>query len=943
VTHPPTPDMPPPDLSACAREPIHTPGAIQPHGVLIATDADSHRIGWVSANIELSLGVAPEQALGLDLDQVLGADAWAAVEAAIDGEINTLSKLLFLTLPIAREPERTALVHRHLGRIIVELEHAPTRDGQGMALSRMQTMIASLQQSETVGQLCDEAVRQIRLLTGYDRVMVYRFDPDGHGQVVAEDKAPELAPYLNLRYPGSDIPEQARRLYLLKRLRYIHDVGYVAVPMLAASRHAGSPEPKLDELDMSYCATRAVSPIHLEYLRNMGVSATLALSLIQDDRLWGMVVCHHRQALTVPAETRIFCDVVSQLMSVLLRKVATAEGLAGQIEDQRIIAELTEAIASAGSVTDGLCHRADALLGLVQADGAWVTCDGKTSLLGRTPPEPAITAMLADIRRRQGDVLCALSDAGTTDGPAAAHPAVASGILVMPITNKPGDGIAWFRSEVIHTVDWAGDPHKPVEVSGDSIRMSPRKSFEAWTELVRGQSIPWTAANLRAAQELARAVTASLLRQADVRLAQLASLDPLTGLANRRAIDAQLGRWRDGDSGTTAALLLLDFDRFKTINDSLGHIAGDDVLVQFAVRLREAAPAGSMTGRLGGDEFVLFWPGATAAAAERVAAELVHTFAQPFLLQGQSHHASTSIGVAWAASASSQDLMREADVAMYAAKRQGGSRAVMFQPELYASALSTMRIEQDLFRALERDEFEIYYQPLVTVADRAVCGVEALIRWNHPVHGWIAPSAFIATAEESWLITRIGAWVLAGAIRQAAEWSREFPALTISVNVSPRQLMDGSLTTLVLTAMERDPVGVNSIAIEVTEGVLMRERAVQELHRIRALNVHVSVDDFGTGYSSLAYLRGLPVDTVKIDRSFVTALGSNARADRLFKAIVDLAHTLGLHTVAEGCETEEQWRVIAASGCERVQGWLIAKAMPAAETYAFLKAHRSAI
>ena len=937
-------DKPLPDLSSCAQEPIHVPGTIQPHGVLIATGKGSRSIEWVSANIEPSLGVLAADVLGRSLETMLGHEASVAIEATLNGESYAVANLLHLALPIPREPERTIMVHEYLGRVMVELERSATREAHALAVSRTQSMIAALRRSETVGQLCDHAVRQVRLLTGYDRVMIYRFDPDGHGQIVAEDKAPAItSSYLDLRYPASDIPEQARRMYLLQRVRYIRNVDYEAVPMLAAVFRAGSAPPRSGDLDMTYCSTRAVSPIHLDYLRNMGVSATLTVSLIQENHMWGMIVCHHRTPREVSLETRAFCDVVGQLMSVLLRKVSTAEELVGQLEDQRIVNSLRDDMVTLGTVTDGLCQRPEALLGLVQAEGAWVRCDGRTRLIGHTPPEEAVISMLADIQQRKGETIADMADAGTPEGPAAAYAEVASGIMVLPIQNKPGDGIVWFKPEIIDTVKWAGDPHKPANIAVDGQKISPRQSFEAWTELVRGRSTAWTAANRRAAQELSRAITTALLRQAETRLAQLSTLDPLTGLANRRMIDEEVERWSSSESEMTAALLLLDFDRFKTINDSLGHLAGDQILTQFATRLRDSAPGSSIVGRLGGDEFVVFWPGASLGEAKQLGTALVQTFARPFLLQDKPHHASTSIGVSCAVASQSQDLMREADVAMYAAKRQGGGRAVIFHPELYAAALNTMQIEQDLFYALENDEFEIHYQPLVRVPDRSICGLEALLRWRHPTRGWIAPSAFIPAAEESGLITRIGAWVLSGAIRQAAEWSHRYPSLTISVNVSPRQLMEDSLSTFLQTALEHEPAALGHISIEVTEGVLMQEKAVQELHRIRALDLQVSVDDFGTGYSSLSYLRGLPVDRVKIDRSFVSALGLTPKSDRFFKAIVDLAHTLDLHTVAEGCETEDQWRAIAAAGCEQVQGWLIAPAMPATEVSAFLAAQKPGI
>ncbi len=297
-----------------------------------------------------------------------------------------------------------------------------------------------------------------------------------------------------------------------------------------------------------------------------------------------------------------------------------------------------------------------------------------------------------------------------------------------------------------------------------------------------------------------------------------------------------------------------------------------------------------------------------------------------------------SIGLSFEKVAGSGSIFRHADAAMYAAKRLGGSQAVLFEPSLHAVTLTHIEIAQDLFRALDRQELEVHYQPLVSVADRRISGFEALVRWRHPDRGWVSPNEFIPRAEEAGLIGRIGAWVLAQAIHQVRLWRETHPDLSIAVNVSARQLTDGTLVRSLPAMLEAERVPATAICLEITESTLMSERSVQQLVALRALGVTVAVDDFGTGHSSLAYLQGLPVDTVKIDRSFVAPLGSSAKADRFFTAIIDLARTLDLKTVAEGCETWGQWRVIEDAGCEKVQGWLVARAMDAAAAEQFLNA-----
>jgi diguanylate cyclase (GGDEF)-like protein len=902
---------------------------------MIATFPGTERISHVSANFETSAGLSPADLLGADLERALGWAGKVAIQQALSSEVYSPANVLNLTLPIPVHPRRKVLVHRHLNRIIIELEDAPQQDNVDSAVSRTQAVIANLRRCETVQSLCDSLALNVRHLTGFDRTMVYRFEADGTGTVIAEDHAAGMEPYLDLRYPASDIPQQARRLYATQRVRCIPDVDGVPVDLLTLPQTPDDPA-ATEKLDMSYCALRAASTVHMQYLRNMGVRATLAVSLLQDTDLWGMIVCHHRTPFATGADLRALCDMVGQLVSVLLLRVSEAEDLSGHLARHQTIASLRNSIESGPGVIEGLCKTPDLLLKLMNAHGALIRLGGSTRLIGVTPAAEDAAAIVKAVRANHGESVSALANAGQKGGLAEHCADLASGILVMPIANNPGDAIAWFRPEVARTVSWGGDPRTP-HTQGANGRISPRASFAKWTEQVRGCSAPWTPIDWRAAQDLRRTITDALLRQAETQLAQLSAYDALTGLANRRTLDTRLERWRAAESEQQAALIFIDLDRFKTINDMLGHIAGDQMLMEVAARLRHLAPAGSVAARLGGDEFVLFWPESGRSEAEKLARVLLEALDRPFDIQHTQHYGGASIGIACGQSRAPDDLLRQADAAMYAAKRSGGGKIVLFQPALHALVLTNMQIEQDLFRAVENGEMEVHYQPIVNAPGREISGFEALLRWRHPKRGSISPAEFIPLAEEAGLIKRIGGWVLMKSIRQLAAWQERGHQLTMSINVSARQLMDDSLSGMLAALLEETLVSAQSICLEVTESALMHESAVRELHRVRALGAKIAVDDFGTGYSSLAYLQSLPVTKVKIDRSFVVPLGSNPRANRFLKAIVDLAHTLDLQTVAEGVETEEQWAVASESHCDMIQGWLISKALTGDDASAWLE------
>jgi len=929
------PTPPKPDLTACDREPIHIPGHIQPHGALIATFPDSMRISHVSENFEDSVGLPAAQALNAELGDLLGSDLAAAVKTSLASGSYTPSNILNLDLPIPRNPNRNVVAHRHLGRTIIELEMPPLRQDQESSLAQAQMIITSLHRSETVSQLCTVATRELRQLTGFDRVMIYRFDADGHGTVIAEDRRDDLEPFLDLHYPASDIPQQARRLYVLQRVRSIPDVHYAPVRVLAAPDAGAS-----TELDMSFCALRGVSPVHLEYMRNMDVRATMAVSLVKETALWGMIVCHHTAPLAQSADTRSFCDLIGQLTSMLLQKVEDADFLAERLRRYQSIAMLRNEMENAENIARTLARHSSAMLELVGASGALVRIGDDTMLLGQTPDQPQAASILNTLRQFHSEEIVGISDAGRPGEVAADAADTASGILLMPILNNPQDAIAWLRPETVRTVNWGGNPTKSAAQVADNGMISPRKSFAKWSEQVRGRADPWSAIDLQTAHELRRTITGALLRQAEVRLAQLSAYDPLTSLANRRTLKSYLEACRTDGFHPISSMLFFDLDRFKLINDSLGHGAGDQVLIQVAARLRQFIPAGAMAVRLGGDEFVVFWPGASQVDAELLAGTLIRELSAPLMVQDQLHYVTVSIGIACSDPAGLDQLLREADEAMYAAKREGGGKVVVFQPSHHTKVLTANQIQQDLFRAVESDGLEIHYQPIVGCPDRVITGFEALVRWRHAIRGWISPAEFIPRAEETGLIGRIGSWVFASAVNQLALWQRIDSGLTMSINVSARQLMDGAFSAYVASVLANEQVQARTICLEVTESALMHETAVRELHRLRAMGVRVAVDDFGTGYSSLAYLQSLPVDVVKIDRSFVARLGSNSRADRFFSAILALGHTLDLKSVAEGCETEEQWSIIEAAGCDLVQGWLISPAIPPARIDPLLLAEK---
>ncbi len=508
------------DLSQCDREPIHLLGGIQPHGVLLAFSEPELTLVLVSANTEAELGLRPEQLVGRPLAEVLHPSSLAHLTRALAQSLTGALRIE------AAGRFFTGSMHRIDGLRVLELEPAAAFSNEEEALGMVDLLLSPLARARGPLGLLQVAADAVRALTSFDRVMVYRFDSDWHGEVVAESRAEDMDSFLGMHFPASDIPAQARALYTRSTLRLIADARAQPVPLVPAVLPSlGRP------LDLSGAALRSVSPIHLEYLANMGVGASCSISLLRGGQLWGLIACHHRTPLHVPLATRRACDVLARLVALQLATEERADASAELVHRAGLQAQLVERLSAAGTtLSQAFPRQGELLLRLMGAGGVALLLDDAAPLLvGATPDTAEVTELAKWLAGQRLEGTFQTERLSRLHPPAAEYADVASGLLAVRLDATAPRFVLWFRPEVTRTITWAGNPQKPVVPGPGASRLHPRASFEAWRETVRGVSAPWTPADLATAEGFRGALVGVLLREAAALARSNAELDAFSG------------------------------------------------------------------------------------------------------------------------------------------------------------------------------------------------------------------------------------------------------------------------------------------------------------------------------------------------------------------------------------------------------------------------------
>jgi diguanylate cyclase (GGDEF)-like protein len=832
-----------------------------------------------------------------------------------------------------------------------------------------------IRKSLELQEILTTTVEEVRGFLNTERVKIYRFHSDGSGEVIAESiYGKQLPSLLGLHFPADDIPPQAREMFVKTRQRIIVDV--VAQKKVLNQLDSSDGESLLGE-DIRYCP---IDPCHAQYLSNMGVSSSLTLPILYQNQLWGLLVSHHSRPRQISQKELEVVQLLADQLSIAISQSNLLKQTRQQVHHEATLNQISYLLHSPASVAEIRQTVLGEIVKALRGSGGrlYITAEptGKPAQVytyGEQPcceleessywqqimGFPQSTSLnqqysYEELRVEKFSVLenLGLADYNTHppqlpylrtlselyqepqfDLTSAFTATTIRSLLIMPLQYRQDcvGCFTIFRNEIETETLWAG------RVNVDERNIRPRESFAAWREIKQGQAQQWSLNEVKLAKALGTHLYMAVMqRRVEDLFRHQASHDPLTGLPNRILFEDRLSLFlaQAYRHGEMLAVAFLDLDRFKTINDTLGHAVGDELLQSVAQRLLGCLREGDTIARWGGDEFTLLLPQISCPEeVAKIAQRILSSFKTPFRIGDRELHITTSIGIALAPydGEDTETLLKNADATMYRAKQQGKDNFQLYAPEMNKKALEQLVLANHLYKALNRNEFLLHYQPQLDLKTGEIVALEALIRWQHPELGLVSPSQFIPLAEETGLIGAIGEWVLQAACTQNRAWQLAgLPPMRIAVNLSARQFQQKISKTIarVLTETGLDP---SYLEVEITESIAMHDVncTISVLQELQDMGVSIAMDDFGTGYSSLATLRRFPLHTLKVAREFVNDITTDQKDAAIIKSIVALGHGLELNVIAEGVETLEQLKFLHAVKCDGMQGYLFSKPLAA--------------
>lgn len=916
----------------CKTADLHLADEVQSFGALIAIDKRTQLICACSENSYSFVGRTPEELLGKNWNILFTPDQVEGVFKPVDAPGNEIPQILK-----AEFDNKAVLIANHSVNNItlVEIEHSQ-QESFRFNFSDTVEYLHALAATFTVEAAAKQLMEIVSKITQFDRVMLYKFLPDWHGEVIAESLRSGIDGFLGLRFPATDVPANARRLYLINWQRAIADVYSETVPIRTA--------PYCDPIDFTFSQLRAVHPAHIQYLKNIGTEASFSISIVVAGKLWGLIACHYLTAKQISLAQRQLCEQLARMTSIHMSDMNMIEMEKISAAYRVAQAEVKGALRSQELDKRAISTQLTQFRQIFKSQGIWAHLDNKDYYSGDIPDEISLSVLRnwLETYDRSHVTACSQITSGLAKYPALVR--FASGFMYIPLNNQ--DFLLLMRHEQVETVNWAGKPQSLSKEPDALLELTPRSSFQQWSHQVKGVSDPWYDVDIEAAGKLREFLIEHIEK---IQLETLALHDPLTGLANRLLFERKMQEAIKLSirNDSLSAVYMLDLDKFKPVNDTLGHAAGDELLIKVSERLKGIVRERDVVARLGGDEFAIIqFHLADLQSAQLTAERILSEIRRPFSIMGQNIEIGVSIGVAICPfhSVEEQELVHDADLALYQAKRAGRAGFKVFTNSMLSAEEQNESTRIRLIQALENKEFFFVYQPIVNSRTRSLHSFEVFARWIHPEKGVLPACEFLPAIEQYQLSLRFAELGIRQAIFQVKQWQRQgLPLVPISLNISPRQFLAldivGYCSSL---AMEFD-MSLEWLRFELDETALQTDfqQTAEKITFLAQIGVLTNIDHFGHGMIALKRLLDVKINHLKISAKQFTTDSSQIKNNALFAIIASIGKGIHVPVVATQIETVDMETQAMNSGIELLQGNLISHSMTAEDVIPWLRSKTS--
>jgi chemotaxis family two-component system sensor kinase Cph1 len=910
--------MPNAPFGDCKSAELQLLNRVQSIGGLVAIDKRTQLICACSANIHAFTGRRPEELLGRSWTSLFRTDQVSSLFKPQSAPGLHVAQILKSELN-----GQAMLVANHSlnNTTLVEIEPADA-ESQHYEFADRVVYLEALGGTDTAEDAARLLMQKIAGISHYDRVMLYRFMPDWHGEVIAESLAPGMVGFIGLRFPATDLPASARRLYLMNWQRIIADVRSDSVAIIAAA--------DAEPLDLTFSQLRAVHPVHIQYLKNIGVEASFSVSVVVAGRLWGLIACHHLTAKRLSLIQRQLCEELARTAAIHMTDMHAMQLEKARAALRESLAAILGALGSQEGNKRAIISQLTPIREAFRAEGILARFDDEDFHGGQIPDEISLSALRNWLEIYDKAEIAA----STTISPSLAkYPALvrfASGILYIPLADR--DFLVLTRPEQIETVHWAGKPQGATDTGESIAELTPRASFQAWSEQVRGSSERWTQAELESAAKLREL----LIEYIDMlRLEAMALHDPLTGLGNRamfrKAIQNAI-RLAIKDK-TLSAVFVLDLDEFKPVNDTLGHAAGDEVLVEVGNRLTAVMRSRDAVARLGGDEFAVLQVDLRRAQDAEVTAErILKEIRRPFSIGGRSVEIGVSIGVSICPinAVEHDELLEDADLALYHAKRAGRNTFKSFTDTMVSDKDQKESGREALLDAMQNGRMWVAYQPIISAKTKGLYSFESFARWRHPDRGELTAREFLPIIDQNHLLNQFAEWSIRQVLQQGKLWMRKgLPLVPVSVNISSAQFFSMDLVGLCTALSGELEIGLEWLRFDLDEMALQADflRAATKMRALSACGILTNIDHFGQGLVALNQIVDVKINQFKVAGSYFQSGKDRIRNDAMIAIIHSIGKVMNIPIVATQLETDVMEMRARATDMDYLQGYHISLAL----------------